>query len=334
MNGLPAVIPSFADVEEAAARLYGMALVTPLVESRLLSEQLGGRIFLKLETLQRTGSFKFRGAYNRLVQLSQDERRRGVVAFSSGNHAQGVAAAAALLDMPATIVMPADAPRIKTQATRAYGATVVPYDRRREKREDIAARIADEKGAVVVPSFDDPHIVAGQGTAGLEIAAQAAAQGVALDAVMVPCSGGGLSSGIALALSGASPETRLITAEPEGYDGARLSLEAGTRTAAPGTRDTIADALTSPGVGAIPFAILKSRAAHGIAVNDDALMRAVGFAALKLKLVVEPGGAAALAAILSGAFDARGKTVAIVLSGGNIDPEMLTRGITSVTAAG
>jgi threonine dehydratase len=232
--------------------------------------------------------------------------------------------------MPATIVMPADAPRIKTQATRAYGATVVPYDRRREKREEIAARIANEQGAVVVPSFDDPHIVAGQGTAGLEIAAQAAALGVALDAVLVPCSGGGLSSGIALALSGASPETRLIIAEPEGYDGARLSLEAGTRNAAAGTRDTIADALTSPGVGAIPFAILKSRGAHGIAVNDDALMRAVGLCALKLKLVVEPGGAAALAAALSSAFDAQGKAAAIVLSGGNIDPEMLTRCINSV----
>jgi threonine dehydratase len=334
MHEVPAAIPSFADVEEAAARLCGMAVVTPLVESPLLSERAGGRIFLKLETLQRTGSFKFRGAYNRLVQLSRDERQRGVVAFSSGNHAQGVAAAAALLDMPATIVMPADAPRIKTEATRAYGATVVPYDRRREKREDIAARIAAEKGAIVVPSFDDPHIVAGQGTAGLEIAGQAAALGIALDAVIVPCSGGGLSSGIALALSGASPKTRLFTAEPEGYDGARLSLQAGTRNAAPGTRDTIADALTSPGVGAIPFAILKSRGTHGIAVNDDALMRAVGLAAMKLKLVVEPGGAAALAALLSGAFDAKGKTVTIVLSGGNIDPEMLTRCIDWVARAG
>ena len=183
-----------------------------------------------------------------------------------------------------------------------------------------------------MPSFDDPHIVAGQGTAGLEIAAQAAACGVTLDAVLVPCSGGGLSSGIALALSGASPKTRLFTVEPEGYDGARLSLEAGMRTAASGARDTIADALTSPGVGAIPFAILKSRRAHGFAVNDDALMQAVGFAALKLKLVVEPGGAAALAAVLSGAFDARGETIAIVLSGGNIDPEMLARCIASVTS--
>jgi threonine dehydratase len=325
-------IPTFADVRAAAERLQGVAVTTPLLESQLLSELVGGRVFLKLETLQRTGSFKFRGAYNRLVQLSPDERRRGVVAFSSGNHAQGVAAAAALLDMPATIVMPADAPRIKTENTRDYGATIVPYDRRREKREDIAARIAVEKGAVVVPSFDDPSIVAGQGTAGLEIAVQAAALGVMLDAVLVPCSGGGLSSGIALALSGASPKTRLITAEPEGYDGARLSLEAGVRSSAEGTRDTIADALTSPGVGVIPFTILKSCRVQGLAVSDDQLMRAVGFAALKLKLVVEPGGAAALAAVLSDVFDSRGQTIAIVLSGGNIDPEMLVRCVDSAAS--
>jgi threonine dehydratase len=319
------MIPEFADVKAAAERLKGVAVLTPLVESPLLSERTGGRVFLKLETLQRTGSFKFRGAYNRLVQLSADERQRGVVAFSSGNHAQGVAAAAALLGMPATIVMPADAPRIKTESTRSLGATIVPYDRKREKREEIAARIAAEKGAVVVPSFDDPHIVAGQGTAGLEIAAQAAAHGATLDTVLVPCSGGGLSSGIALALSGTSLATRLVTVEPEGYDGARLSLEAGIRTAAAGTRDTIADALTSPAPGVIPFALLKACRAGGVAVSDAALKHAVGFAAMRLKLVVEPGGAAALAAVLSGGFGARGKTIALVLSGGNIDPDMLVR---------
>jgi threonine dehydratase len=201
----------------------------------------------------------------------------------------------------------------------------VAYNRKTEKREEIAARIAAEKGAVVVPSFDDPHIVAGQGTAGLEIAAQAAALGALLDNVLVPCSGGGLSSGIALALRGASPSTRVVTIEPEAYDGARLSLERGERTTAPGSRDTIADALTSPGVGVIPFALLKSNGVRGLAIGDADLMRAVAFAALKLKLVVEPGGAAALAAVLSGAYDARGKTIAIVLSGGNIDPEMLSR---------
>src|SRR4051812_47209695 len=280
MNTSSPTLPTFADVEAAATRLKGHAVLTPLVKSPLLSDRIGGRVFLKLEILQRTGSFKFRGAFNRLVQLSSDERKRGVVAFSSGNHAQGVAAAAALLGMPATIVMPADAPRIKTESTRGYGATVVPYDRRREKREDIAARIAAGKGAVVVPSFDDPHIVAGQGTAGLEIAAQAAALDVALDAVLVPCSGGGLFSGISLALRGASPMPRLLTVEPAGYDGSRLSLEAGLRTAAAGTRDTIADALTSPAPGLIPFAILKACGAGGVAVEDAALVTAVGFAAM------------------------------------------------------
>jgi threonine dehydratase len=318
-------LPSFGDVQAAAERLQPVAVLTSLLQSHLLSDRLGARVFLKLEVLQRTGSFKFRGAYNRLVQLSPEQRRLGVVAFSSGNHAQGVAAAAALLSIPATIVMPSDAPRIKTESTRAFGATIVPYERKTERREEIAARIAGGKGAVVVPSFDDPHIVAGQGTAGLEMAAQAAAAGARLDTVLVPCSGGGLSSGIALALSGASPGTRVITVEPEAYDGARLSLERGERTAAPGMRDTIADALTSPGVGVIPFALLKANGARGISVGDSDLMRAVAFAALKLKLVVEPGGAAALAAVLSGTYDPRGQSIAIVLSGGNIDPCMLTR---------
>jgi threonine dehydratase len=332
MSAPTVTLPRFGDVQAAAERLKPVAVVTPLLESHVLSERIGARVFLKVEVLQRTGSFKFRGAYNRLVQLSPEQRRRGVVAFSSGNHAQGVAAAAALLSMPATIVMPSDAPRIKTDSTRGYGATVVPYDRKTQKREEIAARIAAEQGAVVVPSFDDPHIVAGQGTAGLEIAAQAQASDVALDTVLVPCSGGGLSSGIALALSGASAGTRVVTVEPEAYDGARLSLERGERTTAPGMRDTIADALTSPGVGVIPFALLKANGARGLAVTDSDLMQAVAFAALKLKLVVEPGGAAALAALLSQRYDARGKTIAIVLSGGNIDPDMLTRCLSSATA--
>jgi len=325
MTGAPLPLPVFSDILAAADRLAGVAVVTPFVESPLLSERVGGRVFLKLETLQRTGSFKFRGAYNRLVQLSEDERRRGVVAFSSGNHAQGIAAAAALLGMPATIVMPSDAPRIKAENTRAFGAGVVAYDRKTEKREEIAARIAAEKGATLAPSFDDPHIVAGQGTAGLEIARQAAGLGIALDAVLVPCSGGGLASGVALALSGGCPGTRLFTAEPEDYDGARMSLLSGDRVAAPGKRDTIADALTSPAPGFIPFALLKACRAAGLAVSDAALIQAVSLAASSLKLVVEPGGAAALAALLSGGFEARGKTIAVVLSGGNIDPAMLLR---------
>jgi threonine dehydratase len=317
-------LPVFADIEAAAARLAGVTAPTPLIESLVLSDRVGARVFLKLETLQRTGSFKFRGAYNRLAQLSCDEQKRGVVSFSSGNHAQGVAAAAGLLGVPATIVMPAGAPAIKIQNTRALGAAIVLYDRKRESREAIAANIAAEKGAVVVPSFDDPDIVAGQGTAGLEIAWQARARDAKLDAVLVPCSGGGLTSGIALALKHESPSTRVYAVEPEGFDGVRLSLAAGERKSAAGGRDTIADALMSTAPGYIPFAVLKACGAGGVAVGDAALMQAVRFAALQLKLVVEPGGAAALAALLSGAFDARGKVIALVLSGGNIDPAMLS----------
>lgn len=318
-------VPAFADVQTAYARLKDVVVTTPLVESPLLSQRTGARVILKVETLQRTGSFKFRGAYNRLVQLSDAQRRFGVVAFSSGNHAQGIAAAAALLRMPATIVMPSDAPRVKMEATRALGAEIVPYQRRTESREQIADRIAKETGAIVVPSFDDPHIIAGQGTLGLEMAGQAEELGAGLDFVLVPCSGGGLASGTALGFSGPSRNTRIVVAEPEGFDGARLSLERGERVAAEGSRGTIADALMSTAPGVLPFALLHSLHARGVAVNDSDLMRAVVFAALKLKLIVEPGGAAGLAALLSGKFRASGKTVGIVLSGGNIDTEMLKR---------
>jgi threonine dehydratase len=325
MNETQQSVPHYADIVAAAARIKGVAVETPLVESPVLSERAGGRVFLKLEILQRTGSFKFRGAYNRLAQLTAEERIRGVVAFSSGNHAQGIASAAKLLAMPAVIVMPEDAPKVKIANTKGYGAEVVYYDRRRDKREEIAARIAAERGAVVVPAFDDFHIVAGQGTAGHEIAAQAKAQNARLDAVLVPCSGGGLSSGIALALSEAMPPTRVVAVEPEDYAGAGLSLAAGKRVSAEGARASIADSLMAPSPGVIPFALLSACKAGAAAVGDAALMQAVGYGVRELKLVVEPGGAAALAAILSGAFDARGKTIAVVLSGGNIDPDMLER---------
>jgi threonine dehydratase len=316
-------VPAFADVVAAAGRLAGIAVVTPLVESPFLNARTGARVFLKLETLQRTGSFKFRGAFNRLAQLSPKERETGVVAFSSGNHAQGVAAAAALLGMPASIVMPSDAPRIKIENTRALGASVILYDRKREKREEIAGRLAEEMRAMLVPAFDDFAVVAGQGTVGLEIAVQAKTAGVTPDVVIVPCSGGGLSAGVALALGGACPAARIVTAEPEGFDGARLSLASGERRSASADGATIADSLMAPAPGFIPFALLRAMDASGVAVGDAALKAAVKCAARDLKLIVEPGGAAALAALLSGAVPVRGRTVALVLSGGNIDPEML-----------
>jgi threonine dehydratase len=311
------MIPTFADVQAAAARIAPYAVRTPLVESWQLNELTGGRIFLKLETMQRTGSFKFRGACNRLAMIPKDQRARGVVAFSSGNHAQGVAAAAHLFGMPAVIVMPSDAPRPKIEGTRAYGATIVEYDRVREDREAIAAAICAERGAVLVKPFDDAGIIAGQGTAGLEIAEDARRFGVTLDDVLAPCSGGGLVSGIALGLSGSG--VRVHSVEPENFDGMRRSLEAGERVEAPGGKLSIADALMAPIPGAIVFEVARDLLAPGLAVSDVELERAVIFAAEKLKLVVEPGGAAALAALLAGRLDAKGKTVTLVLSGANAD---------------
>jgi threonine dehydratase len=312
-------IAAYADVLAAKKRIAPYAVRTPLLESPILGERIGGRVFLKLELMQRTGSFKFRGALNRILLIPESDRAKGVVAFSSGNHAQGVAAAAKLFSMPALIVMPSDAPKPKIEGTSALGAEVVFYDRQREDREAIAARIRDERGATLIKPFDDPAIIAGQGTAGLEIAEDATRLGVALDEVLSPCSGGGLVSGIALALNGSGAEVRSV--EPENFDGMRRSLEAGERVSAPGVGEggklSIADALMAPTPGVHVFALAKGLLAPGLAVSDAELEQAVAFAAVRLKLLVEPGGAAALAALLSG--KSRGKSVCLVLSGGNAD---------------
>jgi threonine dehydratase len=308
-------IPTQDDVRAAAKRIAPYAVRTPLVESVVLGQRIGGRVFLKLELLQRTGSFKFRGALNRLALIPESERVGGVVAFSSGNHAQGVAAAAGLFGMKALIVMPADAPRAKIEGTSALGAEVVLYDRLREDREAIAAAICAERCATLVKPFDDPGIIAGQGTVGLEIAEDAARLGVTLDAVLAPCSGGGLVSGIALALKGSG--TRVHSVEPENFDGMRRSLAAGECVAAPGGALSIADALMAPMPGAHVFALANGLLAPGLAVSDAELEQAVVFAATQLKLLVEPGGAAALAALLAG--KAEGKSIALVISGGNAD---------------
>jgi threonine dehydratase len=317
-------LPTFADVEAAAARIAGYATETPLLENIALNARAGARVLIKPEPLQRTGSFKFRGALNRILVIPEKDRGGGVVAFSSGNHAQGVAAAAALLDMPSLIVMPEDAPSAKIAGTKSYGAEVVFYDRMKDDREAIAAKIVAERGATLVKPFDDPWIVAGQGTIGLELAKAAAARGLALDAVVVPAGGGGIVSGIALALSGTSPKTKVISAEPENFDGMRRSLEAGARTKAPASPRSVADALMAPMPGEIPFGVAKNFVSHGVAVRDRDMMEAVAFAARHLKLVVEPGGAAALAAVLSGAVKNAGSTIAIVLTGGNCDPATLS----------
>jgi threonine dehydratase len=310
-------MPTFADVEAAARRIAGHAIETPLLENAVLNQLSGGRVLIKPEVLQRTGSFKFRGALNRVSVIPEAERRNGVVAFSSGNHAQGVAAAAALFGVPAVIVMPSDAPRAKLEGTRALGAEIVLYNRLQDDREAIASELCRQRAATLVKPFDDPFIVAGQGTVGLEIARDAARMGLTLDAVLSPAGGGGLISGIALALSNLEPRPEVVSVEPENYDGLRLSLNQGARTRAKGGAISVADSLMAPIPGEIPFAVAHGRVSYGLAVADGALMGAVAFAARQLKLVVEPGGAAALAAVLSGAFDGRDKVIAVVLTGGN-----------------
>ena len=299
-------LPTFADVEAAAARLHGMARRTPLLESDLLNERIGGRLLVKAEPLQRTGSFKFRGAYNAISRVIERDGKRPVVAFSSGNHAQGVALAAKLLGVPATIIMPADAPAIKQRNTRAYGAELRLYERLRESREEIGAEIAGSTGAALVKPFDDVNVIAGQGTVGLEISEQAAEAKATLDAVLICCGGGGLTAGCALALKATLPNLPLYAVEPEAYDDTRLSLEAGERRSITPGRPTLCDAIMGPTPGELTFAINRDRLESALVVSDDEALEAVASAFEALKLVIEPGGAVALAAALSGRIETEG----------------------------
>ncbi len=299
---------------DAAQRIEGLVERTPLIETELA----GTRLWLKCECLQTGGAFKLRGATNRLLQLSPAERERGVVAFSSGNHARGVAIAARRLAMRAIIVMPSDAPKVKVEGTRGEGAEIIFYDRRNESREAIAARISQETGATVVPSFDDPAIVAGQGTAGLEIVEQL---GRAPQRIIVPCGGGGLASGIALAV----PEAEIVIVEPQGWDDMARSLDIGEIVpVAADARDTFCDALQTPRVSPITFAVLRERRATALTVSDAEVAQAVRFAWDRHQLTVEPGGAVALAALLAGKVAALDDSV-VVLSGGNVDPALHVR---------
>jgi threonine dehydratase len=320
-------LPTFEDVLDAARRLEGMAVKTPLITHAALDAAVGAKVFVKAECLQRTGSFKFRGAYNRISRLTGEELKRGVVAFSSGNHAQGVAAAAALIGTPAVIVMPSNAPRAKILGTKALGAEVITYDRWTESREEIGARIAAERGAVLVPPFDDFHVVAGQGTVGLEAAQQLKALGEAADLVLAPASGGGLVAGIGLAFGALSPSTAVFAVEPEAFNDHARSLKAGHPVAVKPDSDSILDALLSPAPGELTFALNGRQLAGAVGVSDDAAMAAVAFAFRHLKLVLEPSGAAALAAVLTGKVDATGRTVVIIASGGNVDAEVYTEAI-------
>jgi threonine dehydratase len=320
-------LPTFADVQAAAARLRGMARRTPLLESDLLNDRIGGRLLVKAEALQRTGSFKFRGAYNAISRVIEEEGERPVVAFSSGNHAQGVALAAKLLGVPATIVMPSDAPLIKRRNTEAYGAEIRLYHRLEESREEIGAEIARTKGAVLIKPFDNVNVIAGQGTVGLEIAEQAAEAEATLDAVLICCGGGGLTAGCALALKEISPDLPLHAVEPEGYDDTRLSLEAGERRSINPGAPTLCDAIMGPAPGELTFAINRSRIESSLVISDDDALEAMATAFETLKLVLEPGGAAAFAAALSGKIETRGRTVAVVASGGNVDPAVFSQAL-------
>lgn len=314
--------PTYDDVLDAARLLAGLAVRTPLLESEAVNERLGGRVLFKAEPLQRTGSFKFRGAYNCIARLGAEERRRGVVAYSSGNHAQGVATAARLLGAPATIVMPADAPGLKIERTRAAGAQVRLYDRWGESREQIAEEISARTGATMVPPFEHPHIVAGQGTIGIEAVEQARAAGAEPGLVIAPCSGGGLAAGIALAVKATAPSAETWLAEPRDFDDAGRSLRAGERQVNPAGMSSICDALLSPSMGALTFAVSRPLLAGGVSATDAEVAEAMRVAFAELKLVVEPGGACAFAALLAGRIALAGRTAVVVLSGGNVAPEL------------
>jgi len=316
---LPANAPAIDAIEAAAERIRGEAVITPLLNVPAADAELGGRLFVKAEPLQRTGSFKFRGAYNCIRKLDPAVRARGVVTFSSGNHAQGVAAAAQALGAPALIVMPRDAPAVKVANTRAYGAEIVFYDRYTENREALGERIAAERGATIVRPYDEPDVIAGQGTCGLEIAWQAAARGVTLDAVLVPCGGGGLIAGISTAIQARAPGVPVYAVEPEGFDDTGRSLAAGAPVANDPAARSICDALLAPTPGEITFPINARRLAGAYAVSDAEARRAMVFAFRHFKLVVEPGGAVALAAVLHGRHPVAGRTLAVVCSGGNVD---------------
>lgn len=322
------ILPTAADIETAAKQLSGVAVRTPLINAPVLDELLGARVFLKAETFQRTGSFKFRGAYNKISSILPERRSAGIVAYSSGNHAQGVAAAAKLLGMRATIVMPSDAPRLKRERTLALGAEVVLYDRNTQDRAAIAMKIVSERGATLVPPYDDPLIIAGQGTIGVEIVEDLARLGLSPEIVVVGASGGGLAAGISLGVKARVPSAKFYTVEPEGFDDTLRSFKSGRREANVRMSGSICDALMSNTPGELTFPITQALIGTGMTASDTEVARAVRYAFEELKLVAEPGGAIGLAALLAGKLDVKGKVVVGILSGGNVDAELFSKLIT------
>lgn len=325
-------LPRYEDVVAAAERLEGYAVKTPVVESTWLNDAVGGRVFVKAECLQRTGSFKFRGAWNFISQLDRKQTAGKIVAYSSGNHAQGVAAAAALMDIPAVIIMPGDAPEIKLENTRALGAQVVTYDRETEDRDGVAQSYLKEPGAILVPPFEHKNIIAGQGTAALELFGWLGGQSQRADQLLVPIGGGGLIGGSALVAKKLSPQTKLHGVEPAGFDDFARSLAGGQLVANEKTTGSICDALMSPMGGKLTFAVNQPRLSQGLVVTDDEVRTAMRFAFERLKLVIEPGGAVTLAAVLSGKIDCADKNTAIIVSGGNVDAALFGQILTQASA--
>lgn len=319
--------PSPADIAAAATRIAPHAVHTPLIENQALNDLVGGRVFLKLECLQRIGAFKFRGAMNGVAQIDRARHPGGVVACSSGNHAQGIAEAARIAGMPATIVMPHDAPRAKVDGVHQAGGEIVGYDRAGEDRDAIARALARERAAAFLPPYDHAHIIAGQGTVGLEIIAQSEQLGAAPDVVLVPCSGGGLISGVAIAVLDSRPGADVFAVEPEGFDDMARSLASGRRVANRTNTGSICDALLSVTPGELTFEICRDRLAGGLAVSDNAALEAMRFAFEHLKIVTEPSGVVALAALLAGGVDAAGRVTVVVISGGNVDGPVFARAI-------
>lgn len=327
-NANPSTLPTFDDVCAAAARIKPHAVRTPLLRSHRLDEHVGGQVLIKAEPLQRTGSFKFRGAFNALSQFSAKQRKNGVVAFSSGNHAQGIAEAARLLSIPAAIVMPRDAPEIKKAGVIARGAELIEYDRETESREDISRVLCEERHSTLIPSYDHFDIIAGQGTCGLEVFEELEAQGLKADQLVCCVGGGGLIGGINLAASALSKHTSVFGAEPEHFDDHKRSLDGGAIVSNEQLAGSVCDAVLTPSPGLLTFAINRRHLAGICVVSDEEAMAAVRFAFEVLKIVVEPGGALALASLLSGKLpQAEGKTTVIVLTGGNVDPGVFARAI-------
>ncbi len=325
-------LPTYEDVLSAAERLSVLAVKTPLIEHPALNARTGGRILLKAENLQRVGAFKFRGAYNAVSRIDRTAFPGGAVACSSGNHAQGVAAAATLCEVPSVVVMPSDAPKLKIARTKAFGAHVHLYDRDKEDREAIAHRYCAERKAAFIHPFDDIHVMAGQGTAGMELMAQAKALRAIPDAVLVCCSGGGLAAGVALAVKHANAATEVYTVEPAGFDDFARSLKSGKPEKNAQMSGSICDSLQANGPGKLTFAIAQQTMQGGLVITDDEARAAMRFAYHELKLVLEPGGAAALAAVLSGKLPTAGRTIACILSGGNVDPAQFAAIITAEAA--